>query len=145
MSGRTKREAVEVHRVEGGSDECWLWTLKPDPSGYGQVDVWDEGRREHWPAHRLAYFLSTGERPEQVHHSCGTKLCVNPAHLVGMTLVEHQKAHHFLNGCEKGHSWDDPANVRFMAPGKRQCRPCNIERCRLRRERIRGAKAVASE
>lgn len=47
-------------------------------------------------AHRLAYEDAFGSIPEgfDVHHTCETKLCVNPEHLELVRHGEHRRLHH---------------------------------------------------
>ncbi|OPZ65630.1 MAG: hypothetical protein BWY85_00451 [Firmicutes bacterium ADurb.Bin506] len=62
-----------------GEDDCWEWQGFKNPDGYGKT-YWSG---EHWYAHRLAYFMETGEQPgEVVMHTCDTPECCNPGHLV---------------------------------------------------------------
>lgn len=65
------------------SGDCWLWTARTKPKGYGMFDVSHEGRERTLLAHRFAYEVSNGEIPEglMVLHTCDTPSCVNPQHL----------------------------------------------------------------
>lgn len=122
---------IEKRREQGEDDECWLWQGSMNvATGYGQVELRDAaGNRRHWLAHRLVWFIETGELPEQVHHRCHVKLCVNPGHLQALTLTEHQREHHLKETCANGHSYLDPENVYHRKDGRgRQCRSCNRER-----------------
>lgn len=67
------------------SGECWLWTGAIDSCGYGLF------RGSEVRAHRMAYALNTGPIPEgmSIHHSCGVRHCVNPAHLEAVTTREN--------------------------------------------------------
>jgi len=66
--------------VFAGADECWLWSGKIKPKGYGVLEIGSRTIR----AHRLSYLLFNGELREGLvlRHSCDNKLCVNPAHLL---------------------------------------------------------------
>ncbi len=59
----------------GAPNECWPWTGRRDPKGYGRC-----GR--HDLAHREAFRLANG-RPASMNvcHSCDNPPCCNPAHL----------------------------------------------------------------
>lgn len=72
--------------VEPGKG-CWLWQGHVGTHGYGTV----RSNRKHYQVHRLAYILLTGELPEGsvVHHKCGVKVCINPAHLQAVTPAEN--------------------------------------------------------
>ena len=119
---------LEERRVVGAPDACWLWDGAVLAGGHGQVEVREDGKRKVWTAHRLAFFLEYGWLPEQVHHRCEVKLCVNPAHLEGLTLAEHQRRHRVKSMCVNGHDLTDPANIYERPDGGRQCRGCNRER-----------------
>lgn len=111
--------------------ECWIWQGSFMRTGYGQVEVREGERRKQWLAHRLSYWLETGELPEQVHHKCHVKACVNPAHLEGLSLVEHQHTHHVKPFCIRGHSMTDPENIYIRPDGKgRRCQACHRIRAR---------------
>ena len=60
------------------SGECWLWKGHVTNSGYGSMSL--SGAPSKY-AHRISYWLKTGESPEIVDHICWNKLCVNPEHL----------------------------------------------------------------
>jgi hypothetical protein len=64
-------------------DGCWIWTASRQSGEYGQIGRTIEGRCIMILAHRMAYFLVKGEIPaaHDVRHTCGERLCCNPAHL----------------------------------------------------------------
>lgn len=72
-----------------GSDECWEWTGMRRHK-YGRVSYCLEGSSaQQWRAHRLAHYLTTGETPPVVMHTCDNPPCCNPAHLRGGTQREN--------------------------------------------------------
>jgi len=58
-------------------EECWIWTGAANYGGYGLV----KRQRRVWLAHRWAWMLTGQSLPEQLHHTCGHRRCVNPDHL----------------------------------------------------------------
>jgi len=60
---------------------CWLWTGAQRPTGYGNFNA---GRGRTVSAHKLSFFLATGEYPPpelQILHLCDNRPCVRPDHL----------------------------------------------------------------
>jgi hypothetical protein len=67
-------------------DECWLWTGATNKLGYGRVKL---GGRIYY-AHRVAFALEHGDSPTmRVTQRCGNSTCVNPEHLIALTVREH--------------------------------------------------------
>lgn len=67
------RFAAKVNAADG--DGCWEWTGTRNPNSYGQIDK--------VAAHRVSYFLATGNDPGEmlVLHRCDNPPCVRPTHL----------------------------------------------------------------
>lgn len=76
-----------VHPILG--TPCWLWTGALVEKGYGEVGY--HGKR--WYTHRLAYYLTHGEIPEDkdVCHHCDNPPCCNPEHLWADTREGNMK------------------------------------------------------
>ncbi|MFD9056206.1 HNH endonuclease [Streptomyces albidoflavus] len=68
--------------------ECWIWHDRTINSGYGIF--WVEGSKK-MTAHRYAFQHAYGYLPPVVRHSCDTKLCVNPAHLLPGTHKDNSQ------------------------------------------------------
>lgn len=62
--------------------ECWRWTMGRQGHGYGSIAF----RRVTYLAHRLAFFLANDSMPGDTKHSCGDKLCCNPAHIIDRSV-----------------------------------------------------------
>lgn len=84
------------------SKECWNWSGSIR-NGYGAF--WFKKRV--LGAHRVAYELWVGELGESdvVHHKCGNRTCVRPAHLQAVCAAENNaemlERKHYLRTIKK--------------------------------------------
>jgi hypothetical protein len=101
---------------------CWLWTAGLMSTGYPQFR-WGIGKNGY--GHRWAYEHFVGPIPEgrQLHHTCGTPICVNPEHLVPTEPGNHRTEHHLRTHCKRGHLLDGD-NLYVNPGGTRTCRTC---------------------
>lgn len=133
---------------------CWIWTGAVTVYGYGAVRFDGTTRA----AHRVAWFLTTGEWPAQsldhlCHNAdrtcvggdvCRHRRCVNPEHLEDVWVGENRrrapiagwaKIHAAKDTCPRGHRYDG-RNAR-----QRTCSACHSERNKAyiqrRRQNIR--------
>lgn len=80
-----------------GPDECWNWTARPGPAGYGHVGTGGRGGRMML-AHRAVWEEIHGPIPKDgswhgrvILHTCDNRLCCNPAHLRMGTQADNVK------------------------------------------------------
>lgn len=83
-----------------GPTACWPWLRAQTSNGYGQFNV---QFRKCARAHRLAYELVIGPIPSGlvIDHTCGNRLCINPAHLEPVTPRENVRR----GGSGQARSW----------------------------------------
>jgi hypothetical protein len=72
---------------------CHIWTGSKHNKGYGEFTVHVNKKRYKFRAHRLAYYLTYGVDPGQLHvlHSCDNPPCCNPTHLFLGTNLDNQR------------------------------------------------------
>lgn len=120
-------------------DDCWLWAGSVMTSGYGQIELRENGERRHHLAHRLVAELLGFPLGENMHHreTC-PKRCVNPGHLTPLTIAEHAAHHgHEKEFCVHGHPLADAYLVkRKDGTVNRFCKYCMAERGKARRARM---------
>lgn len=77
-----------------GPGECWRWAASTGGSQYGHCWVTLDGERHCLDAHKLAFLLSVGPIPPEMHvlHTCNCKTCVNPRHLRLGTAADNARA-----------------------------------------------------
>lgn len=84
LAARGKRPRCPI--VLPNEAGCLLWQGAKTQAGYGCYDG---------PVHRMIYRYFVGDIPpeHEVHHTCGTRLCVRPDHLVMLHRERHQRKH----------------------------------------------------
>ncbi len=68
--------------VDQSGDGCWPWLGPRHSSGAGRY-LWrakDGGNDQYVLAHRVTYFLCTGELPVYLRNLCGDRSCCKPSH-----------------------------------------------------------------
>ena len=108
---------------------CKLWTGAFRKDGYGYVVV----NRKPVLAHRYVYEQATGESPEELHHRCRVKGCVELTHLKPLTSVEHRRLHTKTH-CKYGHEYTPETTYITPRTGQRSCLTCR--RFRNRKQAI---------
>lgn len=141
-------ETLDILSIPEPNTGCWIWMGAVCSDGYGKA------RRPYHTAHRMAYVAKYGEVPrgKEIHHTCGTRCCVNPDHLTAVThaenvgLADYKKNH--ANACKthcrNGHALTvENVYVERDSQGnfkRRRCRECQKEAKRKRWQR--GGEAV---
>lgn len=75
-------------RVVVKSDfQCWIWTGRKGPRGYGRCVY----NGQSTGAHRIAFQLVVGDIPDGllIRHSCDNPSCCNPRHLLPGTAKQN--------------------------------------------------------
>lgn len=143
LGGKAKPRGTVAERFwakvdKSDVDGCWLWTGARDKLGYGRFSPQAGAHRS---AYAVAYRLVVGPVPDglELDHLCRNHGCVNPAHLEPVTHKENMlRGETFAASqasrthCPQGHPYDE-INTR-RKKGKRECRRCDRERARRRRE-----------
>lgn len=68
--------------IKGKPDECWPWTGRTAPFGYGRISRKNWVKPQAIESHRATFLLTHGYLPPVVMHTCDNPPCCNPAHLV---------------------------------------------------------------
>lgn len=137
--GERELDALVAVCREVAPDECWEYPKRArGTDGYAVVQ---RGGRAVM-AHRASFEQFVGPIPEgmEIHHTCRTRACVNPAHLVPMSRRENvllsnnaaainaRKTH-----CPKGHEYTTEntwVNLRRKGGTERRCKACQSARHR---------------
>jgi HNH endonuclease len=111
--------------------DCILHDGWISSNGYGLVAAATTGRRL---AHRVAYEQANGPIPKGmiVMHTCDTRACINPDHLVLGTQGDNMqdmaakgRAHgQDRTHCPQGHPYSDTNTYLSGRGTERQCRTC---------------------
>ena len=124
-------------------NNCWIWQLHKNASGYGQIGVGShtDGSRRTALAHRISYEYFKGIIPEglTIDHLCNTESCINPDHLEAVTVKENVhrgnplwKQEAARTHCLNGHEFTRENIYKSSRGNGRNCRTCMIERSRER-------------
>ncbi len=123
---------VDAARLPTGAPgECWLWTGRTKPPGYGALQTGPLGARRTVFAHRFAWEVANGPIPAGmfVCHSCDVPLCCNPAHLFLGTQADNM-----ADMDRKGRRYPPPP-CRFKGQDQNNAKLCNAEVLEIRASR----------
>ena len=80
------KELIYRMSIPEPNSGCWLWLGNTNSAGYGRTKIGGM----YISAHRASYWVFVCEpKNEVLRHTCNTKLCVNPEHLVDGTNFEN--------------------------------------------------------
>lgn len=90
-----RKSASTAFVVESGplDTPCWVWQGCINSKGYAVRGTASGGR---YLVHRRVFEISVRalREDEQIHHRCGRRACVNPAHLEAHTQLAHSREHY---------------------------------------------------
>jgi hypothetical protein len=117
--------------------QCQIWQGRLSVDGYGEAEIYADGRTIKFKAHRAIWLQRYGALPEDrnvLDHICRNRACVNLAHLepvtnrenvlrgIGRTAINARKTH-----CKRGHPLEGE-NLKRPSDGSRQCKTCEANR-----------------
>lgn len=117
--------------LEPAEDGCIVWTGARNARGYGRVSTTNlPGLPKVTYAHRVAYYLATGQIPALLRHTCDNPSCCNTDHLLPGTHQDNMR-----DAVERGQIKGGPK--RFTDKGHPywtcKCEECTSERQSKRR------------
>ena len=108
---------------------CILWKGALDGKGYGAVTI----NGKTIGIHRVAFYLFNAYMPNTCRHTCGTRRCINPDHLIDGTrgdnnrdtVLQGRNVNAAKTHCRYGHEYTEENTYRVPSdPSKRFCATC---------------------
>jgi hypothetical protein len=126
---------VQRRAIPEPNTGCWLWTGRTDTAGYGRTTGGVTAHRHVW---RL-YGHAVEGFDQVIHHTCGVRACVNPAHLEAKDRAVHMQEHSAAKRKPiEHHRARQRAYMRDYLPGYRARRRAAKERALLRERVLSG-------
>jgi hypothetical protein len=125
-------EIARFHAKLQPKDGCWAWPGEHNNKGYGVFRLYRNGRSRKLLAHRLAYFLASGEDIAElvVRHDCDNPPCCNPSHLRSGTQadnardsIERKRAN--MDGLAEGRERQTKRLQEKLAAQQKRCPTCD--------------------
>lgn len=111
MFKRIKRKGTAYERmmmrvdIPKDKSKCWLWTGPVNNAGYGMIRG-NDGIPKMQTVHRVAGIEKGLDKKKEIQHTCLTKHCVNPDHLInGNARSRHERIVD-----KHGRHWQKPKN-----------------------------------
>jgi len=89
--------------IPENKDECWLWCGPVNNAGYGMIRG-NDGYPKMTTVHRIVGIHNGLDRLREIQHTCLTKHCVNPKHLVN----GNSKSRNKRIIAKHGRNWQKP-------------------------------------
>jgi HNH endonuclease len=90
-----KAKAFECYWIPEPNTGCWLWLGPMYANGYGYYSEARGRKPRNVSAHAASWERYRGPIPagHEPHHTCSTRLCINPDHLEIMERSAHKRLH----------------------------------------------------
>ena len=104
----TEKDIARFLSYVDRTGDCWRWTKGRDKNGYGKFSYVEDGKRRDTRAHRVAFFIATGQIDDDlmVLHRCDNPPCVRPDHLYQGTgtqnAADRDRSGHTARGDKAG-------------------------------------------
>ena len=112
---------------------CRLWIAGHDEDGYGVFNLRHDGKKKNYRAHRVAYFIYTGQQPNElmVCHNCpeyDRPPCITESHLFLGTALDNNRDAKNKGRMATGDKHGSHTHPERVARGDRHCSQTHPER-----------------